>query len=183
MDKISEAIILATRAHEGQKRKIDSFPYILHPLEVASVITSLTSDEDVICAGIMHDVLEDTPITKEELTNKFGSKVCALVMGETEDKSNKDWYTRKSESINRMKASKDINVKIMWLADKLSNIRSIYRAYNKQGEEVWNYFRMKDPRMHKWYYESVLEGLEELKDTLAYQYYKRLVEEVFDKYK
>ena len=84
---IQEAARFATKAHEGMLRKGGKMPYIYHPLEVALLVSRMTKDEEVIAAGYLHDVLEDTAVTEEELEQAFGRRVLELVKAETEDKS------------------------------------------------------------------------------------------------
>ena len=86
MDKVTKAIEFAAMAHDGMVRKKDKTPYILHPLEAAVIVGSMTDDRDVISAAVLHDVVEDTDITIEEIEERFGSRVRALVESETEDK-------------------------------------------------------------------------------------------------
>lgn len=185
MNVLEEAIIFATEAHSGQTRKMSSIPYILHPLEVASIISTMTEDLDVMAAGVLHDTIEDCNVPAEEIRNKFGSRVYALVMTETEDKmvvlSPEDtWVTRKEDSLLVLSATQDRDAKILWLGDKLSNMRSFYRTYLEIGDEMWNHLHMKDPSMHKWYYQSIADILKpDLGETIAYQEYVELLGKLF----
>ena len=86
MNKLEEAIIYATLLHQGKARKIKNTPYILHPLEVAEIISTMTDDIDIITAGVLHDVVEDTDGTLPEIRNRFGERVAELVSSETENK-------------------------------------------------------------------------------------------------
>ena len=79
MKRLEEAIIYATQLHQGRVRKMSSIPYILHPLEVAQILSTMTDDEDVITAGVLHDIVEDTEGTIEEIEEKFGKRVAELV--------------------------------------------------------------------------------------------------------
>lgn len=181
MNIVEEAIIYATNMHAGQTRKSSSVPYILHPLEVAQIISTITDDKEIICAGILHDVVEDTDGTVEDIVERFGNRVAKLVASETENKYESEsrestWKRRKEESLRALRDTDDIGVKILWLADKLSNIRSIVRNYSEMGSEVWNVFHQKDPLMHKWYYQSVAESVElSLNKTGAF---KEMVEHI-----
>lgn len=88
---IDKAIAFATKAHEGQVRKGTSRPYIVHPLEVGEIISSMTEDEEVIAAAILHDTIEDCEgVTEEILQREFGERVAFLVAQESEDKT-KTW--------------------------------------------------------------------------------------------
>ena len=75
MNRIDEAIIYATVMRQGKVRKLGNTPFILHPLEVAQVLSTMTNDEDVITAGILHDIVEDTDGTLAEIEKRFGNRV------------------------------------------------------------------------------------------------------------
>ena len=112
MDKLEEAIIYATLLHQGKLRKISGNPYILHPLEVAQILSTITNDTDIITAGVLHDVVEDTDGTLPEIRRRFGDRVAELVDSETENKypgqnSSDTWKRRKEDSLRELKQSKD----------------------------------------------------------------------------
>ncbi|MCD8082685.1 MAG: HD domain-containing protein [Clostridiales bacterium] len=164
---IQKAAAFAARAHDGVMRKGSDIPYIYHPMEVALITAQLTDDEEVIAAAYLHDVLEDTPTTPEELEQAFGSRVLALVQSETEDKS-RGWRERKWATVCHLKtASRE--QKILALGDKLSNMRSTARDYLVIGDAIWDRFHEKNKESHRWYVEGILESLRDLEDTLPYQ--------------
>ena len=112
MNLIEEAIIYATIMHQGKVRKFINNPFILHPMEVAQILSTLTDDPEIITAGILHDVVEETDGTLEEIKKRFGNRVALLVDSETEKKSeNEDrsmtWKRRKEESLMVLKNSRD----------------------------------------------------------------------------
>lgn len=186
MNVLEEAVVFATDAHKGQRRKLVNTPYILHPLEVAAIIATMTDDLESMAAGVLHDTIEDCNVDPHEIKEKFGARVSALVQSETEDKLSDrppadTWQERKEESLLMLKHTKNRDVKILWLADKLSNMRSFYRAYLERGDEIWQALNQKDPKMQRWYYETIAEYLKELSDTAAYEEYTQLVSKVFDK--
>lgn len=86
---------------------------------------------------------------------------------------------RKEEALEILKKTNDIDVKILFLGDKLSNIRSIYSYWQKEGHNLWQHFNEKDPVQQKWYYYSILNYTKELADTLAWKEYNWLVQEIF----
>ena len=181
---LDKAIVFATSAHSGQVRKMANTPYILHPLEVATIIATLGGNEELMAAGLLHDTVEDCNVDPLEIRKLFGSRVHALVASETEDKLSdrppeETWMERKQESLIMLKHSNDIDVKKLWLGDKLSNIRSFYRAYVKEGDAMWHYFHQNDPKMQAWYYRTITDCLSELSDTVAYKEYVMLVEAIF----
>ncbi len=182
---LDKAIIFAVKAHEGQTRK-DGGAYILHPLEVAVIAGTMTKDTDVLAAAVLHDTVEDTETTAEDILNNFGPKIAELVAHETEDKrpemkASASWKIRKEESLAVLKDS-GINSKILWVADKLSNMRSLAKDYDILGEAVFERFNEKDPKQQRWYHETVLEYTKELAEYFAYKEYKALFNKVFGKY-
>ena len=187
MNKIERAVQYATEAHQGQKRKLSEMPYILHPLEAASITSRLTHDEDVVCAALLHDVVEDTGRSIGEIERLFGSRVAELVVSETENKRTNlppasTWRIRKEETLAHLRETSDRAVKILWLADKLSNMRSVYNAYLRRGDDIWQDFNEKDKEKQRWYYESVAAALaEECKGTAAFEEYEKIIELVFGK--
>ena len=184
-DILDRAIIFATQAHRGAFRKGTSIPYILHPLEAASIAVTITEDYEVLAATVLHDVLEDTAVTEAELLEVFGNRVTELVCAESENKradlpARDTWRIRKQETIDALLAEDRREVKILVLADKLSNIRSIYRDFRVLGEALWDRFNMKDKDQIGWYYRSIAEALQgELGETLAWQEYRDLVDGTF----
>ena len=135
----------------------------------------MTDDEELIAAGILHDIVEDTDGTLAEIEKRFGKRVAGLVDSESEEKKpddgrNKTWKRRKEESLRALKNSKDIAVKMLWLADKLANIRSLAGQYSEKGEAVWEEFNETDPDQQRWYYSSIAEILElELNKTAPFK--------------
>lgn len=185
MDILEEAIIFATEAHSGQVRKMANTPYILHPMEVASIIATMTDSRETMAAGLLHDTIEDCGVDPKVIKKKFGARVSALVQSETEDKMSErppheTWMERKEESLLMLENTKDIDVKILWLSDKLSNIRSFYREYRKHGYEIFSGLNQKDPAKQGWYYKTVAKSVSELKGTAAYEEYVELVNKVFN---
>ena len=179
MNILEKAIIYATELHQGELRKLDNIPYILHPLEVAQIISTMTDDLEVIASGVLHDVVEDTDGTMDDIKERFGERITSIVMSETENKypgedKSATWKRRKEESLKTLKNSTDTGVKMLWLADKLANIRSLARRYNELGEELWDSFNQNDPSLHCWYYKTVAELVEyDLNRTGAFKEYIR----------
>jgi guanosine-3',5'-bis(diphosphate) 3'-pyrophosphohydrolase len=181
MTVLDHAIIFATRQHSGTTRKGTSVPYIMHPMEAAAIVCTMTDDEEVIAAAVLHDVLEDTDATEEKLLAHFGRRITELVLGESEDKRRNlppalTWKTRKRETITFL----ETEAKMLALADKLSNLRAIYRDVDVIGDAVWERFNEKDKKMHGWMYRSVAEALRDLQEYSAWQEYDRLVKAVFE---
>lgn len=179
-----QAICFAVDAHHGQVRKGESVPYIIHPLEVASICASMTADQEVLAAAVLHDTVEDTGTAPEEIERLFGKRVAQLVASETEDKlrdlpPDETWRIRKEESLDVLRTATDPGVRILWLGDKLANMRSFYRAWKSRGSELWTIFNQKDPREQAWYYRSIAEILTDLKDSDAWHEFDGYVQEIF----
>ena len=186
MELVSEAIAFAVKAHDGMRRKKSEAPYILHPMEAAVIVGTMTDDQNLIAAAALHDVLEDAGITIQEIEEKFGKRVRDLVQSETEDKREDlppevTWRIRKEESLAVLKNTDDIAVLMVWLGDKLANMRSIYREWKEKGDAMWQRFNQKDPRQQAWYYRSIAQLTDRLADTSAWMEYKTLTELVFGK--
>ena len=176
-----KAVIYATKAHNGQKRKGTNLPFIIHPMEVAAIVSAMTLDENMLCAAVLHDVVEDCEdISIEDIRKEFGDIIAAHVGKESEDKS-KTWKERKGRTIEFLKNEASREAKILALGDKLANIRSIARDYKILGEELWQRFNMKDKDTQGWYYKGMIEGFRELNELNEYAEYCRLVEQVFGK--
>ena len=102
---VARAITFAEKAHEGQFRKGTKRPYIVHPMEVGEIVATLTSDEEIISAALLHDTIEDCKdVTREVLAQEFSERVAMLVDQESEDKSH-TWLERKSHTIEHLKSA------------------------------------------------------------------------------
>lgn len=114
MNKLDQAIIFAYKKHEGQLDDIGE-PYIIHPMQVMRILELVTKDEDVLCAGVLHDTIEDTETTYEEIREVFGVRVADLVNEVTQEgkKDHIGYY------FPRLKTKEGIIIKF---ADRLSNI-------------------------------------------------------------
>ena len=186
MELVSEAIAFAVKAHDGMRRKKSDIPYILHPMEAAVIVGTMSEDQNLIAAAALHDVVEDAGITIEEIEERFGKRVRELVESETEDKRADlppaaTWRIRKEESLAVLKNTDDIAVLMVWLGDKLANMRAIYRDFKVEGEAMWQQFNQKDMAEQAWYYRSIVALTERLSDTSAWIEYKTLTDLVFEK--
>ena len=182
----NDAISFAVRKHAGQLRKGTKIPYIVHPMEAAAIVATITNDEVLLSAAVLHDTVEDTDTPLEEIVRLFGPRVAALVAEESENKREESpadatWIIRKKEAIERLKGATH-EVKLIALGDKLSNIRAICRDYEALGDSLWNRFNQKDPAMQGWYYESIgdiFEADAKLCSTAACREYREKVNRIF----
>ncbi len=176
---VNEAIEFAVKAHNGQFRKGTDIPFIVHPMEVFSIVVRMTSDKDIGVAALLHDVVEDCDdVTIDQIRDRFGDRVAGFVEAESEDKS-LSWKERKQHTIDRTR-KQPLEVKYIALGDKLSNIRSVAHDYHEVGDELWKRFRMKDKAMQGWYYKGMCESLSSMKDYAEYEEMCTLVSQVFD---
>ena len=184
-DLFDKAVAFAVEVHRGQNRKGKDKPYILHPLEAAVTASTMTTDEEVIAAALLHDTVEDTDATLDDIRERFGERVAFLVGTETEDKMwdlprEQSWKLRKSLSLKALKESPDPGTKVIWISDKLSNIRGFYREWKKRGIEFFDMFNMKDPKEQEWYYRTILNYTEDMKNENAWMELKKLVDDIFE---
>lgn len=177
---LNKAIIYAVEKHAGQLRKGTQIPYIVHPMEVLALLNEMRADMTVIIAGVLHDTVEDTSATIDDIIREFGEDVAELVGNHTEDKS-KTWFQRKSQGLREL-AEGSFDLKCLVLADKLSNVRNMYRDYMIEGDEYWDRFNAPFEKQ-AWYYNSAVKAMEELKDNentaVRYNEFKEIVENTF----
>ena len=176
MTRIHDAIIFAAVRHQNQIRKGTQIPYIVHPMEVMQILTENGCSENVIIAGILHDTLEDTDTTPDDIEKEFGRDILGIVQTESEDKS-KSWKERKQHTIESLK-SDSLETKLVCCADKLSNIRSMYANVQSCGSELWKRFNASKEDI-KWYYESIIDGLSDLSEYSMYEELRNTVKLVF----
>lgn len=182
-DLLDRAIVFAVRAHAGTERRGKGFPYIVHPMEAVEIVATMTPDQELLAAAALHDTVEDTDVTVEQIRAEFGDRIASLVALESDTleqgMSEEDsWHARKQAAINRL-ASDSHDAKIVALGDKLSNMRAIARDYAIQGDSLWSLFHTKDPKDHEWHYRGLADALRELQDTFAYKEFERLINQVF----
>lgn len=186
MELVSEAIVFAAKAHDGMRRKKSDAPYVLHPMEAAVIVGTMTDDQNLIAAAALHDVVEDAGVTIEKIEASFGKRVRELVESETENKraalpASATWRIRKEESLAVLKNTDDTDVLMVWLGDKLANMRSIYRDFKVEGNAMWQRFNQKDVNEQAWYYRSIADLTKPLSDYSAWIEYNTLTELVFGK--
>ena len=180
---LDRALVFAIRAHTNQERRGKGFPYIVHPLEAVSIVATMTSDQEMLAAAALHDTVEDTGVTVDQLREEFGNRVAHLVEEESDKfiegmSEAESWHTRKQMAIDRLAAASR-DAKVVALGDKLSNMRAIARDYAMQGDNLWNLFHVKERSEHEWHYRGLAASLSELKDTFAFQEFEQLIDQVF----
>lgn len=182
---LDRAIIFAVKAHHDTERRGKGFPYIVHPMEAVEIVATITPDQELLAAAVLHDTIEDTDVTVEDIRREFGDRIANLVHAESdqvmEDISEEDsWHERKQIAIDRL-AHASHDAKIVAMGDKLSNMRAIARDYAMKGDALWNIFHVTDKASHEWHYRGLAASLSELSDTFAYKEFVALIDEVFSK--
>lgn len=176
LPRIEAAYELAKKAHEGQVRSSGD-PYISHPIAVAVILVGLGMDSDTIIGGLLHDVVEDTSVTLEDIEKQFGADVAELVDGVTK-LANIPYSSRaeqQAENVRKMllAMAKDVRVVIIKLADRLHNMRTLdFRIPEKQRVKSLETMEIYAPLAHRLGIRSVKEELEDLSlkhlDPVAY---------------
>lgn len=183
--KIHQAIVLASQLHFEKFRKgieAKAVPYIVHPFSVAWILAKYTSDEDVIVAALLHDVLEDVPKEKysgKDLRRDFGEKVYRIVKEVSEDKDAsitkeeqlKTWTKRKTAYIKNLATNSEAAL-FVCCADKIHNLQAMVVGLNKYGEKYFKNFNAPAPKRDKyiWYYGEILKILKRrLKNKIVYE--------------
>ena len=151
---IFKAIEFAAKSHAGQYRKGTHIPYIIHPLGVAKILIEYGYPDHMVIAGLLHDTIEDTQVTLDQIKGIFGSAIADLVEAASEPNKSDDWEPRKKHTIERLKTLPKEAV-ILALADKLDNIRAIREDLERNGEDVWGRFNAPKVKQ-KWYNENLV---------------------------
>jgi len=177
-----KAAIFAVKAHHDTERRGKAYPYIIHPMEAASIVATITNDQEMLAAALLHDTVEDTEVTIEQIRDEFGDRVAELVNNETSPSFVElTWRQRKEIQVKQLVAA-PYDSKVVALGDKLSNMRGLAADYRAIGDEIWNRFHAPNGKPDvEWYYRSLGEALLPLSDTDAYREYCRLFEETFNK--
>jgi (p)ppGpp synthase/HD superfamily hydrolase len=149
--KLFKAFEFSMKAHEGQFRKVSKTPYIVHPIGVVSRLIRCNCDPEVAMAAVLHDTLEDTSTTENDLLKSFGETVLSLVKGVSElPKSSYSWQQRKENMLERL-LSAPLEIILISCADKLDNLASIRKDLEVFGESVWKQFNAEKGKQKKYY--------------------------------
>lgn len=154
---VFEAIEFAARAHSGQLRKGTRLPYIIHPLAVARILIEHERPDPIVVAGILHDTIEDTPVTRAEIEARFGLEVADLVVAVSEPDKSLPWEERKRGTLETIRSGPE---PVVWieLADKFDNARSLAADYARLGDAIWERFR-RPMAEQRWYYLALKDAL------------------------
>jgi (p)ppGpp synthase/HD superfamily hydrolase len=172
---LEAATRIAVRAHALQKRKESDLPYISHPVMVALKIAKYGFSDVVIAAALVHDVLEDTDFSAENLKNELGSEVFEIVAAVTNDDS-LAWEEKKLQYIETVRSGSE-GAKAVATADKVHNMESLILAYGEQGTAIWDHFNAgKDKKI--WFEEEMLKMLQSTWQHPLVDEYAILLEEL-----
>ena len=149
-EKLQEAIKFATEAHGDQKRKYTGEPYITHPIAVMEIVREVPHTEEMLMAAVLHDTVEDTPVTIEDIKTKFGTKVAELVNGLTDVSRPEDGNRKTRKAMDRAHLAKqNAEVQTIKLADLIHNTMSIglydphfYKVYKEEKIKILDVMKM-----------------------------------------
>ena len=180
MDMKEKAKLFAIKAHKGQIRKSDKEkPMIIHPINVANILSEYGYDDNVLAAAYLHDVIEDTKYTKEDLLKEFNEDIVSLVLGATEEDKSLSWEERKTITIDKVK-DLDLRHKVVVCADKISNLEDMRIIFEVNGKRDFSAFKRGFDKQ-KWYYTEVYNSLiyNEDKDYVMFSRLKLLIDDIF----
>ena len=175
--KLHKAIAFASVAHAGQYRKGTNIPYIVHPFEVAQILSEAGAEEDIICAGLLHDIIEDTSYTATDLEKEFGKRVSELVLACTQECEG-CWEQRKQHYLDYLTREATLDTMMISCADKLANIRSSKENYEKEGERFWGRFN-RGKEGHSWYFSKLIDAFAPLQNYNMFWELNAIYKELF----
>lgn len=155
--RLTRAINLATVLHDGQYRKASGIPYSSHVFSVMHLLNHYEASEELLIAGLLHDVIEDQPdrYSFTEMTNDFGPTVTSLVQAVTKNNDLPSWQEKADDYLLKIKQAPSEAV-LLCLADKYHNLLSTIMDYEQVGEKVWQRFHGGKERQ-MWWHHSILE--------------------------
>ncbi len=182
MDIKEKAKLFAIQAHMGQVRKNEpDKPMIIHPIGVGQLLEAFGYDDNVVAAGYLHDVVEDTKYTSQDIENEFGKDIANLVMSASEPDKSLSWEDRKKHTIE---ATKELPLrnKVVICADKINNLEDLFLKFEKNGNRDFSAFK-RGEELQKWYYTNIYESLisGEDKDLPIFERLKDILDKVFAK--
>ncbi|GEM04046.1 phosphohydrolase [Halolactibacillus miurensis] len=158
-NNLMRAITYAANKHRDQVRKVDKTPFIAHPYRVAMLLQEHDCDAEIVIAALLHDTVEDTDCTFEEIEHLFGGGVKTYVDYVTELDKHVPWKERKEHSIEAFK-SVPYDVKLLIAADKIDNLQSMIDQEMVHGEAMWHNF-VGSREEQVWYYSEIFSSITE----------------------
>lgn len=176
-DNINKAFLFALKTHGQQIRK-DGKPYLAHPFSVATELAKNGADDDLICAGLLHDTIEDGGVSPEQIQADFGNEVLRLVLFDTENKT-LSWKQRKQATLCAL-SNCDEKCAMLVCADKLCNLRDMAEGIDAKGEDFWSIFKY-GRKDQEWLYREFVKALGGLSQLKMYKQLKQIVDYIFSK--
>ena len=178
--RFEQALLFASRKHTKQQRKGTGVPYISHLLSVAGLVLEAGGDEDLAIAALLHDVVEDCGGAKmsREVRRRFGKRVAHVVDGctDTDLDPKPPWRQRKEDYLSHLRTA-DADTRLVSVADKLHNVRTIATDYREHGDAVWQRFQGKrDGTL--WYYRALLREFKRTKPNRLVREFERAVSDL-----
>ncbi|MBO5443107.1 MAG: bifunctional (p)ppGpp synthetase/guanosine-3',5'-bis(diphosphate) 3'-pyrophosphohydrolase [Alphaproteobacteria bacterium] len=173
----------AIEAHKGQVRKNEDIPYVKHLFDVAGILIDNGQSENLIIAGLLHDVMEDTDKTDKDILALFsplqGEAILKIILADTETEKGAPWLVRKQTTIDFAAQTDHTEGLLLICADKIANLGSLCKALEETGESTWNCFNS-SKEQQLWYYETLCGILSErlFNFPKMTSEYKRLLEKV-----
>lgn len=156
-ERYEAALDLAARAHQAQVRKVRDVPYIVHLVHVSVILLRHGFAEDVVIAGLLHDIVEDQDVALDQIETDFGPPVTEMVAALTEQKqmdgADRPWVVRKRELLSQLRQA-SLGAAAVKAADTLHSTRSLTSDLRREGALIWNNFS-RGPGPSLWYYQSV----------------------------
>ncbi|MCE7873996.1 bifunctional (p)ppGpp synthetase/guanosine-3',5'-bis(diphosphate) 3'-pyrophosphohydrolase [bacterium CPR1] len=174
-----EAIEFAAAAHRGQYRKASRVPYIVHPLGVMRILIAGGAEEELAAAGVLHDVVEDTEVTPDQLLARFGGEVSRLVLAVSEPDKSLAWEERKLHTLEFLAHQARPDEVLLALADKLDNVESMLEDLELLGSELWCRFK-RGRDQQAWYYRGLLGSFQRRLDSPLVDRYRLALERLFE---
>ena len=175
-----KAKIFAINAHDGMVRKNEKDkPMIIHPIGVAKILEEYGFDDNVIAAGYLHDVVEDTNCTIDKIYGEFGRDIASLVMSASEEDKSLPWEERKTRTVEKIR-NLPLRNKALICADKINNLEDIMTKFAKTGKRDFSSFNRGEEKQ-KWYYDNVYKSLiyNEDENLEIFKRVKRAIDVVF----
>ncbi|WP_336789869.1 HD domain-containing protein [Paenibacillus sp. MMO-177] len=176
MSTLDIAIEFAASAHQSQYRKGTHTPYISHPYGAAMILSSYNCSENAIIAALLHDVLEDTETTEQQLIDQFGEDIAAIVKACSEPDKTLSWEERKTHTIESIPGA-PLEVRLVACADKLHNLRSMKRDSQSIGPDFWTRFK-RGEKEQSWYYKSLASAFSKAENDNEHPLFTKFVNEV-----
>ena len=179
MDILEHAIYVATKCHHGQKRKSEDLDYIYHPMCVGVKLLENGLKKEIVAAAFLHDTVEDTMYTLEDIKNEFGEEVAGYVKEVTEKSKENSWEERKISSIEKTKTL-SYGAKCIIASDKINNLLDVKKQIKLQGKEkAYSAFKRGEEKQ-KWYYTEMYNAcIKGVEYNELFNEFKILLDEVF----